>query len=171
MSVEKYLKNIKEPEIKPGPFSVRLKYNLKNYLYEKRRKREIYLTVTSRMGIVLLIAVSFMVYNPQLASSLHENLLARTGIINQSQEEERQQLIVERRQSEIELPEDGRYFGMRHNVSTGSSSDSNPFQIMELSDLPEDIPFIIRKVRDNNNRVIYIINEIDDIRNNRGSLY
>lgn len=169
MSVEKYLKNIQLPEENPSSFSARLKYNLKNQFYERRRKRELYLRITSHLGLLLFILVAVMVYKPNLAAVLHDNILCKTGILNNETIDE-EQLLAEQRQAEIELPDEGRYLGMRHNVSTAGSANF-PYQIMELSDLPEEKPYIIRKVRDRNNRFIYIVNEIDAVNNSRNTLY
>ena len=169
MSVEKYLDNVETPEINPGPFSVRLKYNLKNYFYERRRKREIYLKLTSNVGIFLFVMVSVMVYKPDLAASLHENLLCKTGIISNDQIDE-EQYLAEQRQAEIELPDAGRSFGMRYNVATTSTTD-NPYQIMELSDLTEETPYVIRKVRVSNNRYVYIVSEMEANQSSRHALY
>ena len=168
MSVEKYLENIKIPDESPGPFSVRLKYNLKNTYYEKIRRRDMMLKFTSHAGILMFVALSVMIYKPTLAASLHDNLLCRTGLITSTDEDD--QLIADRRQAEIELPENGHYLGMRYNVST-SATGNLPYQIMELSDLPEERPYIIRKVRDRNNRIIYIVNELDAVQSSRSSLY
>ncbi len=168
MSVEKYLENVKVPQVKPGPFSVRLKYNLKNYCYEQRRKRDFFLTITSKLAFVLFIFVAVMIYKPELAANLHDNLLSKTGIIDNMDEE---QMLAEKRQAEIELPNRGRYLGMMHNVSTSGSSDNNPYRFMELSDLAEEKPYMIRKVRDRNNRYIYIINELDASEEVQNSLY
>ncbi|MBW6516332.1 MAG: hypothetical protein K0B81_06940 [Candidatus Cloacimonetes bacterium] len=169
MSVEKYLENIETPEIDPGPFSVRLKYNLKNYLYERRRKRETFLKLTSNVGIFLFIMTSIMIYKPDLAASLHDNLLCKTGIISTGQIDE-EQLMAERRQAEIDLPEEGTYLGWRYYTSSSMNS-SSPYQIMELSDLPEETPYVIRKVRDRNNRYVYIVSEMEANQNSRHSLY
>ena len=169
MSVEKYLENIEIPDVNPGPFSVRLKYNLKNCFYERRRKRELYLKATSNVGIFLFLLLSFMIYKPDLAASLHDNILCKTGIITNNEIEE-EQLLAEKRQAEIELPHEGTYLGMRYYASTASAGNS-PYQVMELSDLPEETPYIIRKVRDGNNRYMYIVSEIKENQNTRQSLY
>jgi len=168
MSVEKYLENIELPEENPGPFSVRLKYNLKNQLYERNRKREMLQRFSSNLALLMFVLVSLMIYRPNLAASLHDNLLCRTGIINGESEDE--QLLAEQRQADIELPEQGRFLGMAHTVST-SGRGYSPYQIMELSDLPEETPYIIRKVKDSNNRHIYIVTEIEAVDNRRQDLY
>jgi|SRR5690554_3418768 hypothetical protein len=169
MSVEKYLENIKLPEDSPGPFSVRLRYNLKNQLYERHRKRERLQKFVGNLALVMFILVSVMIYRPNLAATLHDNLLCRTGIINNGNEDEKQ-LLAEQRQAEIELPDQGRFLGMAHSVST-SGRGYSPYQIMELSDLPEETPYIIRKVKDSNNRHIYILTEIEAVDNRRQDLY
>jgi hypothetical protein len=170
MSVEKYLENVKFTEVNPGPFSVRLKYNLKNYCYEQRRKRDIFLRTSSKLALVMLVLASAMIYKPDLAANLHENLLCKTGILSNDLAEE-EQLIAERRQAEIDLPDEGRYLGMWHAVSTGGNAGNLPYGIMGLSELTEEKPYIIRKVRDRNNRYIYIVNEVEEKDFTRNTLY
>jgi hypothetical protein len=113
--------------------------------------------------------MSVVIYKPDLAASLHENLLCKTGIISNDQVED-EQLLAERRQAEIELPDEGRYFGMRHNVATSNTGD-NPYQIVELSDLTEETPYVIRKVRISNNRYVYIVSEMEANQSSRHTLY
>ncbi|MFA5497967.1 MAG: hypothetical protein WC327_00230 [Candidatus Cloacimonadia bacterium] len=160
MSVEKYLENIRVPEVHPCPFSVRLKHNLRRSIYEKRRRVELTLKVTSSLGIVVSIFTIVMIYNPSLANNLHNNLLYKTGVVK-TEAIDFEQLLAEKRQTEIELPLDqGIALGMKQNVSQGFE-DGQAFQVNELSELPEEKPYIIRKVRDKNNRTIYLISDVN----------
>jgi len=76
-----------------------------------------------------------------------------------------EQQLAEQRQSEIVLPGEGRYLGYSHQVS--QSAGTSPYQIMELSQLNEETPYLIRKVRDRNNRYLYFISEVDNPRSGR----
>ena len=164
MSIEKYLNNIKVPINHPGPFSVKLKHELKTELFIRRRKRDRILVASSSLSIGLFAVLVFIVFNPTAASQIHDTVLVQTGLV-QAGEADIQQQLAEQRQFEIDLPDEGRYLGFSHQVS--QSNSANNYQIMELSELDEETPYLIRKVRGSNNRYIYLISEVENPRSGR----
>ncbi len=160
MSIEKYLESVRLPNTQPGPYSVKLKYDLKSKFVAKQRRKSVYLTGFSFASVTLLVFLSLIVYKPEIAISLHHAVLNNTEMINNENLSE-EQLIAEQRQAEIELPYEGNYLGRQYQVSSSTHPAEVPFRIMELSQLEDETPYIIRKVKDSNDRHIYFISEVN----------
>ncbi len=169
MSIEKYLNNIRVPEKHPGPFSVRIKHDVKKRLVARRKRKDQFFLVMGSFCLILFLFSGYLLYNPHYAASLHNNVLVKTGFLGNNNEDSAQ-IDAERLQAEMPLTETGRYLGSQsfspttssrlRPVSTIPSESASSYQIMELSQLEEGTPYIIRKVKNGTNSYIYFINEI-----------
>jgi hypothetical protein len=70
MHIDKYLCDVKKPTFLPGPFSVRLKYELKQAIFDKKPVSSFHLVYSSAI-ICLFILCTVFVLNPTTAQRLH----------------------------------------------------------------------------------------------------
>jgi len=176
MLIEKYLNNIAVPDGHPGPIAVKMKYDIKNRLVQHRKRKEKVHLATSSLSLVMLLFVGLLLYNPDFAFNINDNL--STALSNFSSIRlsslDKEQLEAERLQAHLPLTDSGNFIGTQtfdpENSTTSSlpgfipvssvSETESSYQVMELSQLNEDTPYIIRKVKDENNRYVYIVNQI-----------
>lgn len=166
MSIEKYLEDVHVPSGQPGPFTFKLKHDIKKRLLLRKRRQMTLYRVAKYANVLLFLAVAFMIVNPDYAVQINRTF---TG----NPEPQEQTMHAEQQDDKLPLTEEGTYLGSGSGLGSGSissrivpvstggqASASSSFQIMELSELEENKPYIIRKFRDNNNRSVYLVNEM-----------
>ncbi len=170
MSIEKFLDQVNTPNNHPGPIAVKLKYDIKKRILLRKRKQQQLFTIAKYANVILLLFVVSMIINPDYALVINRTFTANTDPKEQS-------LHAETQDDNLPLSEEGVYLGSglsaRSNnqshiipVSTGGqAAGSSSFQIMDLSELEDNTPYIIRKINDRNNRSIYFVNEIATLEN------
>jgi hypothetical protein len=82
MSIKKYLARIDLPDPQPGPFAVRLKYELRKELFERRPTWGWYPAFSTGLAGSLMILLSLFVVRPHWASALHASLFGQEAVSN-----------------------------------------------------------------------------------------
>ena len=142
MHIDKYLCDYETPDFQPGPFSGRLKYELRQSFFTKRNLSSLHIAYTSAL-LCLLLLCSVFVLNPQVAQSLNYYVF---GNLNDDSQDVL--LLPER---DIDLSQ---YPSNIRTVST-TSNQSLPF-------IEEDKSYIIHKFRNCDNKTLYYISEIKE---------
>ena len=139
MSIEKYLSHIKLKEVPPGPFSVRLKYELTRSLFEKQRNIGFYPVFATAMAAVMLFMSLAFVFNPDLADKAHYAF---------SRNEDKPSELFTNSQSEVR--------------SSSIVGQGQVYQVSDLSMLDDTKSYIVRPAKDSRNGKMYFVSEIDN---------
>ncbi len=140
MHIDKYLCNIEKPDFLPGPFSVRLKYELKQQYFDRKNGFSLhYIYCTSVMS--LLIICSLLVIKPHTAKNLNRL------VFGNSHDETLDMLLLSDR--DIDL---SNYPNSIRTVATDNNS-TLPF-------IEEDKSYLIHKFKDHNNKTLIYISEV-----------
>ena len=140
MPIDKYLSDIETPDFSPGPFAIRLKYEMKQVIFFERNKplyHFIYSTAILSLSVICLL----LVLKPQTAQSL--NLLVFKG----EQPEDIDLIYAE--ESEIDLSK------YASNVKAVSSNANTSFPFIE-----EDKSYIVHKFRNHENKMLIYFSEV-----------
>ena len=150
MSMKKYLESIKVPEAPPGPFSVRLKYELKKEFFDRRRSWFPAMSaVAAAMMLVLLVG---MVVQPDLADRVHYVFAPQQA----------QQAVAEAGQTSGQnFLSDADYRQTVARLEDMNSEGRSPaVHVADLQDLDPDKSYMIRRTTDGDDRNIYFVSEI-----------
>ncbi len=138
MSIKKYLENINTPEVHPGPFSVRLKYELEKEYFHRKRSFGWYPAFATAALVVMVFAFAVFIFKPDLADKAHYAFWRAEG--------KQYQLFAENS-------------GIAQSAPNSIVDQSNFVPVNNLSNLDESKSYVIKKVRDRNNRSIFYVSE------------
>lgn len=141
MSLSKFLSEIKKPDTLPGPFAIRLRYELRNE-FMTIKKTSVSTIVSTSFLFVCVAVIGLFILKPQVAQSAHNFI---------SGQEKKNDFMV--------LSNEGTYLGESPS-SMKAVSQNQTVDTTGISLLEEDKTYVIRKIKDNNNRSIYYISEI-----------
>lgn len=169
MSIEKYLDGVEVPQGSPGPYSVKLKYDIRKRLLIKQRNRERLFIIFKYINILLFLLVALIVYKPDYAVLINETFAAKDSS-ELPVADKLPEPSAAPQKDDLHFLGEGVALGSQQFSGTGSLSRAVPvstgpqtppsFQIMELSQLKENTPYMIRKVKGSNDNFIYFVNEI-----------
>lgn len=154
MSIEKYLDNIKFQDIHPGPFAVRLKHEMKSHFFYNRNRSLFFPALSASFGLLMFIFTTGLIIRPDVASKIHY-------AFNRA----------EKRQMEIEFSNEGHLLGSyRQENSISSNNIHYTSSINDIPNLDENKTYLIKRLRDENNRFFYFIKEVKES-NQRRTVY
>ena len=139
MHIDKYLCDVEQPDFLPGPFSVRLKYEIKQKFFDKRNVNYFHLAYSGTIFGLLLIC-SFLVLKPDTASTINK-------IVFGNQTETLDMLLLS--DKDIDLS------NYSSNIRTVSSDINSTLPFIE-----EDKSYLIHKFRDHQNKTLIYISEV-----------
>lgn len=136
--LNKYLCSIDKPDFQPGPFSVRLKYELKNQFFNQKKSYLFPVLNYSFMSLLLLI-IGLLVVRPQTALKINQ--------------------LAFNKQDNLDfllLNPDAESLNNNYNDNLQTVSATNsPFSMIE-----EDKSYIVHKLKDETNRTVIYISEV-----------
>ncbi|HOQ80448.1 MAG TPA: hypothetical protein PL063_01770 [Candidatus Cloacimonadota bacterium] len=138
--LSKYLCSVNKPEFQPGPFSVRLKYELKNKFLEQKQSR-LLPTISVSLVSVLTVMLSLLIIKPQTAYRLNRLVFDNNKDID---------YLLFNSQEETDYS----------NLSSQIRPVATNMQNSPLSMIEEDKSYILHKLRDSSNRTIFYISEV-----------
>jgi len=128
MSIEKYLNNIEQKEIQPGPFSARLKYEMKEY-FMNRRKSYLIPALGYALAMFFFVTTALLLFNPAIAQNVHYAFSDKNENIQQ-----------------LDYP------------SPNKLTDDGFFYAKDLENLPAGKSYLIKTVEDKSGKMFYIDN-------------
>jgi len=177
MSIKKYLARIELPEPQPGPFAMRLKYELRRELFERRRNWGWYPAFSTGLAGGMLVFISVLVVQPHWASTLHASLFGRplpalqqtptlpvpaeSGVAKRPANpsgETGQALPGERIVNGIALPANPDR--LSRNIT--AQNDTTRVGRQSFPSLDEDKSYLIRRVKVSGNRSVYYVSELKE---------
>ncbi|PID29003.1 MAG: hypothetical protein CSB55_02745 [Candidatus Cloacimonadota bacterium] len=146
MSIDKYLNRIKIPEYESQPFQTRLKYQLKDRFFAKRRYWTWYPALATALTVMMIFLTAAMVVKPQVAQKIHYAF---------SQDRYRPDQLDLLLNNTVASEN-------RSNLQIRPVSSSRNYyqQVNDLSHLDESKSYIVKRIRDNKNRNVYYISEV-----------
>ena len=144
MPIDKYLCNVNLPEFQPGPFSVRLKYELKQNLFDKRRSLGFFHFAYSGAIFGLLLLCIMFVVNPQTANKLN------TIVFGEQEDHTLDMLMLAERNMELST-----ISNYSHQIRTVSSNSCSPLPFIQ-----ENRMYVIYKFTNPDNQTLVYFNEI-----------
>ncbi len=156
MSIKKYLENVHVPDTPPGPYSVRLKYELKKEFFE--RKHSWYPAFATAAATIMFALVMGFVARPDLAHNLHYVFVG--------EQETPVELALEESMNEpIETPEpflteEDIYLANQRVGNEAVVTDSIQGDVAGFPHLVEGKSYIIRRDTDEKQGNVYYINEV-----------
>lgn len=143
MSIEKYLENIEKPDTNPGPFAVRLKYEMKKELFERNRGWSFYPIASTVAASILLVCVGLLIMKPNIADNVHYALSGKNeGLKN------------------IVFVDEGEYLGQKSDSNSDYANVGEFYQVSDLSKLDKSKSYMIKKIRGRRNDVIFYVSEM-----------
>ncbi|MCD4829301.1 MAG: hypothetical protein K8R90_07760 [Candidatus Cloacimonetes bacterium] len=146
--MRKYLESIKAPEAPPGPFSVRLKYELKKEFFD--RGRSWFPMASAVAAAIMLVLLITVIVQPDLADQVHfafapqqieQSVATETGNRQFLSDEEYSQTVA--------------------RLQTMSNDSRSPaIHVRDLQDLDPDKSYLIRRTTDDSDRNIYFVSEV-----------
>lgn len=140
MHIDKYLCNIEKPDFLPGPFSVRLKYELKQEFFDKKSKLSMHFMYCTGL-ISLFVICTLFVLRPNTAENLHKI------VFGDRNSETLDMLLLS--DNDIDLS------NFPNNIRTVSSDHNSSLPFIE-----EDKSYLVHKFRDHNNKTLIYISEV-----------
>lgn len=139
--LNKYLCRINKPDFQTGPFSVRLKYELKNKFFDQKKSHLFPIISVSVMSVMTLM-LGMLIIKPQTAYRINQLAFNHKDNIDF--------LLFN--------PDDNNDFSnISENIKPVSS---NNLQDSPLSMIEEDKSYILHKLKDDADRTIIYISEV-----------
>jgi hypothetical protein len=138
MPIDKFLCDVDLPQFHPGPFSVRLKYELKQLYFEKK-VRNVFHFVYSSVILSLIVVCSLFIFKPQVPYNIN-------SFVFNGEDTTLEQLLFAERGA------DGSNF--LDNIRTLSSD------LGHLPFIEEDRSYLIQRFRNNENQSLFYISEV-----------
>jgi hypothetical protein len=143
MHIDKYLCDVNLPEFQPGPFAVRLKYELKQSFFDKRKTAWMFHFVYSTAILGLLAICIFLVVNPHVANNMNTIVFGEQETTESSLE----MLLLAERDIDVSNFPSG--------IRTVSSNTYSPLPFIE-----ENTVYVIYKFTNEYNQTLFYINQI-----------
>ena len=140
MPIDKYLYDIEIPDFTPGPFAIRLKYEMKQVIFYERNKPFYHILYASALLSLSFICVLF-VFKPSAAQSLNHL------VFKSAQPEDFDLIYAE--ESDIDLSK----YATNVKAVTGNANASFPF-------IEEDKSYLVHKFRSNENKMLIYFSEV-----------
>jgi len=145
MSIEKYLESIKIPEKHPGPFAVRLKYQLQKEFFESRRRSYFFPAFATTAAMLFLLLASMFIIKPELAENVHY-------AIWKDQDQKLENIL---------FVDEGEFIGQKSKTGTVPNTfDGEFYQVSDLSKLDKNKSYIIKKVQAKKQDNVFYVSEI-----------
>ena len=138
MPIDKFLCNIDLPDFQPGPFAVRLKYEIKKLYFERRLSRAMHYVYSSAI-LGLFVLCMTLVLHPQTA-------LRMNNYVFKNSDDALDMLLLPERDIDIS--------NFPSNIRT-VSADVNSLPFIE-----EDKSYLIHKFRNHENRTVIYVSEV-----------
>ncbi len=156
MSIKKYLENVHVPDTPPGPFSVRLKYELKKEFFE--RKRSWYPAFATAFASVMFLLIMGFVARPDIAHNLHYVLVGE-------EEQPIEVALEDLQETELDTPEpfltdEDIYLANQRIGNVSVVGDSTQGEVAGFPHLDEGKSYIIRRGTDEKKGNVYYISEV-----------
>lgn len=145
MSMKKYLEAVRIPDTPPGPFAVRLKYQLKQEYFDRKRSPGWYPVFSSLMALVFLALLVTFVVKPDIAHRAHE-------VVWDSSQQDRPAMdpyagfIADKTDEETAIADE-----MTVEASETIDNGSGMIHINQIKNLDREKSYIIRRVSDTRN--------------------
>jgi len=139
MHIDKYLCDIKHPLFPPGPFYCKLKYDLKQSIFEKKAHTYAHLIYCTTI-VCLVILCSLLIYKPQTARDLNTIVFG--------QDTDTLDMLLQAGDS---------YDSYVYNAYLRTVSSSDAYY---LPFIQEDKPYLIQRVKDNDDKSFYYVREV-----------
>ena len=139
MPIDKFLYSLKTPDFPPGPFSVRLKYELKQLYFDRKIGKILHLTYSAAILCLVVLCIT-LVTNPHIASNINN------FVFNGNNSTLDKLLLAER---DIDI---SNFSASVRNVSHEINSS--------LTFLEDDKSYLIHKFKDNDNNTLIYISEV-----------
>ncbi|MCL2062829.1 MAG: hypothetical protein FWG98_00455 [Candidatus Cloacimonetes bacterium] len=140
MPIDKYLCNVNLPDFQPGPFTVRLKYELKQLYFDKKLSN-FYHYVYSSAILGLFVICLLLVFKPQTAHNIN------SFVFRTDHENALDMLLLAEKDIDIS--------NLPSNIRTVSTEMPN-----SLSFLEDDKSYLIHKFRNHENKTMIYISEV-----------
>ena len=139
MLIDRYLCDIDTPYFQPGPFSVRLKYELKQSFFDKKSSKTLHLAYASAV-LSLFVVCSLLVVRPHTAQRLNSLVFGeQTSTLDML-------LLTE---SDIDVSN----FPSHIRRVSHQMNSSLPF-------IEEDKSYLLHKFRNHDNKTLIFISEV-----------
>ncbi len=156
MSIKKYLENVRVPETPPGPFSVRLKYELRKEFFE--RKRSWYPAFATAAAAMMFLLVMGFVMRPDFAHNLHYAFAGEKEVVEEVAQIEPGEVMVDA--PEPFLTEEDIYLANQRIGNVSVVNDSVQGEVAGFPHLVEGKSYIIRRGTDEKKGNVYYISEV-----------
>lgn len=138
--LNKFLCRINKPDFQTGPFSVRLKYELKNQFFDQKHS-QLFPIISVSVMTLMTVMIGMLIFKPQTAYRLNQLAFNHKDNIDY--------LLFN--------SDDNNDFS---NLSDQIKPVSSNFQDSPLSMIEEDKSYILHKLTDDTNRTIIYISEV-----------
>ena len=139
MHIDKYLCDLEAPFHKPGPFSARLKYELKQAFFDRRTGNAVHYAYSSAI-FSLLIVCTLLVFKPYTAQRINSFVFG-------GQDNTLDMLLLT--ENDIDIS------NFPSNVRAVSHDLNSAFPFLE-----EDKPYLLHKFRNHENQMLIYISEV-----------
>jgi len=139
MHIDKYLCDLEAPFYQPGPFSVRLKYELKQAFFDRRSGSIIHFAYSTAI-FSLLIVCTLLVFRPYTAHQINSFVFG-------GQETTLDMLLLT--ENDIDIS------NFPSNVRAVSQELNSALPFLE-----EDKPYLVHKFRNHENQMLIYISEV-----------
>jgi len=138
MHIDKYLCDIKQPIFPPGPFYVKLKYDLKQAIFDKKPHSYAHLVYCTAI-VCLIIICTLLIYKPDTARNLNT-------LVFGNDTDTLEMLLLASETTNTPFPSQFR----------SVSSDATYY----LPFIEEDKPYLIQRVKDSDDKSFYYVREV-----------
>ncbi|MCL1827175.1 MAG: hypothetical protein FWG20_03940 [Candidatus Cloacimonetes bacterium] len=140
MPIDKYLSDIETPDFTPGPFALRLKYEMKQVIFYERNKPIYHIVYTA--AIISLTCICFLlVLKPTTAQSLNQ-IVFKHEILEDLD-------LIYAEESDVDLSK----YATKVNAVTNDTNVSFPF-------IEEDKSYLVHKFRNHENKMLIYFSEV-----------
>ena len=145
MPIDKFLYEVKAPSFHPGPFAIRLKYELKQLVFEKKAGRLFHFAYSTAIFSLLVLCLVFIM-KPQTAHNIN-NLVFRDN------DAALDMLLLAEKDIDIS--------DFSSNIRTISTDTSS------LHFIEEDKSYLIHKFRNQENKTLIYVSEVKSSQQNK----
>ena len=147
MPIDKYLCNLNPPAFHPGPFTNRLKYELKKFYFDKKGVNYFHFAYSSAI-LGLFVICLFLILKPQAAHQIN------SYVFRNDVESTLDMLLLAERDIDIS--------SFPANIRTVSSEMTTSLPFLE-----EDKSYLIHKFRNHENKTMIYVSEVKNSQQSR----